>query len=151
MLVFVSLRQLGSAELETPAWRTVAGLALLHGDLHDGGLDLAARGHDNFTQTRDTEGDVLGTDAGKMEGVERHLRGWLADGLRGQQADRFAGVHQRMQVAQPHERAELVAVQRFLVGDARDVGQAAAGQVPALLLIRRDELDHQTDMLNDSR
>ena len=53
-------------------------------------------------------------DARKVERVERHLRGRLADGLRGQQAHRFTRVRQRVAEAKPHKSTEGARRERIL-------------------------------------
>jgi len=52
---------------------------------------------DDLRQTRDAQSDVLATHTSKMEGVQRHLRGGLPDGLRCQRANHLAGVRHRLQ------------------------------------------------------
>ena len=47
-----------------------------------------------------TEGDVLGRDAGVVEGVERHLGGGLADGLRADRPNHLAGMDGGLKGAQ---------------------------------------------------
>ena len=48
--------------------------------------------HENFSQPRDTEGDVHFTSSGKVEGVQGHLGGRFSDRLGGQNPDRLARV-----------------------------------------------------------
>ena len=60
-------------------------------NLHAGGLDVF--GHvDYFLQSGDTKRHVFGRHSGEMEGVERHLRGGLSDGLRTNGANHLAWV-----------------------------------------------------------
>mmetsp|Transcript_13686 Transcript_13686/g.32412 ORF Transcript_13686/g.32412 Transcript_13686/m.32412 type:complete len:631 (+) Transcript_13686:410-2302(+) len=47
---------------------------------------------DDLCQAGHPEGDILAADTGKVERVERHLGGWLANGLSGKGADHFARV-----------------------------------------------------------
>ncbi len=46
---------------------------------------------ENLLETRNTKGDVLGRDTGKMERVQGHLGGRLADGLRCQDSHHLTG------------------------------------------------------------
>ena len=60
----------------------------------------------------------------KVERVERHLRGRLADRLRRQQADGLARVGERVPKSQPHQRPELGGRQRPLVCTGARQGRA---------------------------
>lgn len=56
--------------------------AVVHRQRHDRRLDVRRRRHDDLSQARNTQRDVGLAAARHVEGVERHLRGGLADGLR---------------------------------------------------------------------
>jgi len=82
---------------------------------------------DDLLEARHAERDVLGRHAGVVEGVERHLRGGLADRLRGQSAHHLARLASVLQEArlhlaeQPVEglRREAVLDQHALGGELR--------------------------------
>ena len=82
---------------------------------------------DELLETRHAERDVLARDAGVVKGVERHLRGRLADRLRRDGADHLAGLRARRQEAtanladEPIERhgVEAMLDDRALGGERR--------------------------------
>ena len=65
-------------------------LVLREGDCEEGRLDGLCD-VDELLEAGHAEGDVLLRDASVVEGVEGHLRGGLADGLRGEGSDRLSG------------------------------------------------------------
>ena len=54
------------------------------------------RGVDELAEPWDTERHVFTRDTGKVEGIERHLRGRLTATLRGDRADHLARVNERL-------------------------------------------------------
>lgn len=76
------------------AWSLAgSGLVLAEEDLQGGRL-YGGGDVDDFLEPWDTERDVLGTDSGQMEGVQRHLGRRLTHALGADAPHHFAGVDQ---------------------------------------------------------
>mmetsp|Transcript_9224 Transcript_9224/g.37950 ORF Transcript_9224/g.37950 Transcript_9224/m.37950 type:complete len:753 (+) Transcript_9224:1411-3669(+) len=102
---------------------------------HGGRADVLAGRHHYLGKARDTQRDVGLSVAGKMEGVERHLRARLSDGLASNDAHRLARLHQalveleehqclesvRRELARPEGGGQLVPVREPAVGIVRNV------------------------------
>ena len=94
-------------------------------------LGLRRGGHEKLAHARDPERHVAEPRPGKVERVERHLRGWLAHRLRGQKADGFARVDEAAMVAAADnavsalQKYAVIATQRCGCSDASDAVKSA--------------------------
>lgn len=88
----------------------------------------------SYPESGDSESDVASL-ASRVEGVQRHLRGWLADGLRGDSADSLARLRQAPTKVQIHTGA-------ISVGDTKTPShllEVFRGRSHALVLLAADE------------
>lgn len=69
-------------------------------------LEISCSRHDDFPQPWNSESNVGTTVAGQMERVQRHLRGWLSDGLRRDRPYRLPRCSQAPHVLDPHQQLE---------------------------------------------
>ena len=78
------------------------------GQGHHGSRQFFSGGHEQFSQTRDTERDVGLAATGEVEGVEGHLRRRFPNRLARDATDRLARRRELVQVAEVHQPLELV-------------------------------------------